>query len=106
MPWFDTVGMTALVCEQMVTQLHVYQESIKKNLKGADYTNQANGFATRTDNFVAIPYITSASILFGYFLFNYRNVYMCRFMCLYCVNVRILFVSCLTITSTAGNFSP
>ena len=65
-PWYDTVGMTSPVCKQMVTQLHVYQESIKKNLKGADYTNQTNGFATRTDNFVAIPYITSANILFGY----------------------------------------
>ena len=65
-PWYDLNHITNPTCKQMVTQLHVYEKSVKKNLKGEAYATGATRYNDKTDNFICIPFITSADVPFAF----------------------------------------
>lgn len=65
-PWFD-VGIAAEPTSKvMLTQMHVYDESIEKNLRGEEWVCDATAKQSKTENFIAIPYTMSVDIILGY----------------------------------------
>lgn len=64
-PWWDVTDVSPPTCQSIHTQLHVYDQSIKKDLRAAKYTPSTTGYAAKEDNFICIPYTMSLDVIMG-----------------------------------------
>lgn len=64
-PWWEASTCQAPSCQAITTQLHVYDQSIKKELRAAQYTTATTGYTDKTDNFICIPYTMECDIIFA-----------------------------------------